>query len=134
MKKIFISTSIILLMLIACKKDETVTALTAMQKIQGKWTLETMATNDHYAGADHQYIDHGTAADIFDFRNDGKIYFHMMGSHDTIPYSLQGETKITINNTETYDIKTLSTTSLVIYKRDPFNSTDYYEETITWKR
>jgi hypothetical protein len=117
--------------LASCKKNDT--PLTTQQKVLGRWSLLNIITNDHYAGADHSFTSAGSTSDYFDFRSDGKLYFSFAGTIDTVAYSLSGDTKILIDGTELYDIKTLTSDSFVIYKKEYFGA-DYEEETINWKK
>ena len=44
-----------------------------------------------------------------------------------------GDTQITIDSVNTYDIKTLTSNSLVLYTKE-LDGTDYYEETLSLMR
>ena len=44
------------------------------------------------------------------------------------------ETKILIDFVNSYDIKTLTANSFIIYKKDMVGASDYDEETITWTK
>jgi hypothetical protein len=134
MKKIINSIAIALLLLCflpACKKDDN--PLTTLQKIQGEWLLQSLVTNDHYSGADHISTQSGASSDKFDFRSDGNLYFTFAGTTDKVSYILSGDTKIIIDGTDTFDIKTLTSNSFVIYKKEFFGA-DYEEVTINLKR
>jgi hypothetical protein len=125
------AVAILLLGLTGCNKEDT--PQTTQQKILGKWLLQSIVSNDHYANADHIFTFPGTLSDYFDFRSDGKLYFSFSGTADTVVYSLSGDTRILIAGTDLYDIKTLTATSFTIYKKE-FFGTDYEEETINWKK
>ena len=137
MKKLITSTALMTLIIFgftSCqKKDAVQPTLTMAQKIQGIWILQNIVTNDHFAGADHKYTTAGTAADIFDFRADGKVYYTVNGSKDTVTYSIVGDTKLIIDGTENYDISTLTPSLFTVYQKDVIGA-DYFEETITWKK
>jgi hypothetical protein len=138
MKKII--TSIVVAILItfclpACKKSsDTQQPQTTQQKIQNKWLLENIVDNFHRSGTDQSSTTIGASTDYFDFRADGKIYYSISTYKDTVTYSLPSDTKILIDGTETYDIKTLTSNSFIIYQKKLLNCTDYDEETITWKK
>lgn len=139
MKKIITSIVIVTLVamfLQACKKpDATPTPTqTTLQKIQYKWGLERIVENDHYAGVDHNSATIGTSSDYFEFKTDGKIYYSISGFTDNVTYSLINDTKILVDGTETYEIKTLTANSFVLYQKTMRNATDYDEETIIMKR
>ena len=140
MKKVITSIVIVTLVtmyLQACKKSDTTAATstqTVLQKIQYKWTLERIVDNNYYSGADHINTTTGTSSDYFDFKKDGKVYFSFSGITDVVTYSLINDTQILIDGTETYQIKTLTANSFVLYQKNIRNATDYDEETIIMKR
>lgn len=139
MKKIissFVIVALITMYLQACKKSDTTTPApqTTLQKIQYKWGLERIVSNDHYAGVDHSSATIGTSSDYFEFKTDGKVYYSISGFTDVVTYSLINDTKILIDGTETYEIKTLTANSFVLYQKNIRNATDYDEETIIMKR
>lgn len=138
MKKII--TSITMLMLLAfylpsCKKTDTQQEQSTLQKIQAKWSLVSIIDNDHYAGADHISTTTGTATDYFEFKTDGKIYYSVSGFTDVVTYSLvNNNTQILIDGSETYDIKTISANSFVMYRKELRSGSDYDEETLTLRK
>lgn len=138
MKKIITSVAVAILItfcLPACKKSsETQPPQTTLQKIQAKWQLQTWLDNDHYSGVDHITNSTGGANDYLDFRTDGIVYFSLFGSKYTATYALSGDTKIVFGGTDTYDIKTLTSTSFIIYSKETFGGTDYEEQTFTMKK
>jgi hypothetical protein len=139
MKKIITSIVIVTLVtmfLQACKKSDTTTTLpqTTLQKIQAKWTLESIVENNYYSGSNHTNTTTGTSTDYLDFKTDGKVYYSISGFTDVVTYSLINDTRILIDGTETYEIKTLTANSFVLYQKTIRNATDYDEETIIMKR
>jgi major membrane immunogen (membrane-anchored lipoprotein) len=118
-------------LLTACKKNDT-KASTA-QKIQGTWQVKSEIYNEHINGADHIDTTLGTSNTTIEFRNDGKVYSNFFGQKDTAAYTLVGDTQITIDSVNTYDIKTLTSNSLVLYTKE-LDGTDYYEETLSLMR
>ena len=109
---------------------------TTLQKVQAKWQLVNIVDNDHYSGSDHISTTTGSSTDYFDFRTDGNIYYSIGSYKDTVTYSLPTDTKILINGTETYDIKTITSNSFIIYQKDinANNAAEYNEETFSWKK
>ena len=130
--------ALIICFLPSCKKTETAsstTTQTPLQKILGKWGLQSIIDNDHYAGADHITTTTGTPADYFEFKTDGKIYYSISGFTDVVTYSLKNnDTQILIDGTETYDIKTLNASSFIMNQKTLRSGSDYDEETITLKK
>lgn len=133
MKKIIIPMAVatlIVFCITACKKTDNQQPQTTLQKIQAKWQLQTYYSNDHFSGVDHIQNVTGTASDYLDFRPDGKVYSSLLGSRDTVTYSLVNDTQLLIDGSTKYDIKTLTSNSFVIYEKD-ISGSDFLEETIT---
>lgn len=117
----------------ACKKTDTQAPQTTQQKLQAKWQLDTYVENDHFLGADHFQNLTGGPNDYLDFRADGKVYVSLFGMKDTSVYALSGDTKIVIDGTVIYDIKTLTANSFIMYQKDIYGS-DFFEQTFTMKK
>lgn len=135
MKKIIPTATLVLLVtcyLPACKKKDK--QPTTLEKIQGKWLLETDVSNDHFSGQDNIMTITGMPGDIIDFRTDGKVYTNIRGQLDTTTYSLSGDTKIVIDGNLNYEIKTLTSASLILHEREDGTGTDFYEETLSLKK
>lgn len=77
----------------SCKKDKA----TTLQKIQAKWSVESIIDHEHDPSFDTTITTQGVPADYIDFRNDGKVYSFLDGSRDTSAYALSGDTTISIN-------------------------------------
>lgn len=140
MKKLIIALTVVMLIIFivqGCKKSDDTTAvvpLTTLQKLQAKWQIQSILENDHYSGADHVRNSTGGPGDYLDFRTDGKLYLSVFGFKDTIPYTLSGDTKIILSAgsaTTNLDIKTLTSNSLILYNKELYPPSDYYEETVT---
>lgn len=135
MKKIITSAVLVLLVtfyLPACKKSDK--KQTTIEKIQGKWQLQTDIDNEHLSGQDNITTITGGPADIFDFRTDGKVYSNLQGQADTSTYVLSGDTKIVIHGFVTYDITTLTSNSFILHIKETLGGTDFDEETISLKK
>ena len=131
-------TSIVVVALItfylsACKKNDQLPQ-TTLQKIQNKWTLVNIVDNYRYFGSDHITTSLFASTDYWDFRTDGKIY---MSTGSLNIYSLPSDTTKILISGWTYDIKTLTSNSFIIYlKEEGINGRiyDFFEETMTFKR
>ncbi len=138
MKKIIPTMTFIVLLtfyLTACKKSTTDRPQTTMEKVQGKWLLQSEVVNNHNSGLDHITTVTGTPTDVLDFRNDGKVYVDMSGIKDTSTYFILGDTKIVLNGNEIFNIKTLTSSSFIIYEKQVNGgSGDYDESTISMNR
>lgn len=133
MKKAFrLAVAILLLASIfpACKKDK---AQTATQKVQHNWTLVSIVDNSHDASGDDIQTTNGISGDYMNFSSGGTVTFQITGQMGTSSYSMVNDTQILLA-TETYTIKILTNSQLVLYVKDVTSSTDYDEETINLKR
>ncbi len=136
MKKIIALMSLTIVFafyLSACKKKDK-QPQTTIEKIQGKWNLENETDNVHTGGQDNITNSPGGISDVVDFRTDGKVYSDVFGTKDTSGYILSGDTKIVLDGTEIFDIKTLTSNSFIIYNKEIFSSDEYDEVTISLKR
>lgn len=114
----------------ACKKSDTTTTTTA-QKVVAKWII--VSDNSVYgkAGVSHPSSYNGVAGDYADFRTDSKVYAHIDGGYDTSTYKIISDASIKFEK-DTFQIKTLTTTSFIIYKG--MSARDSSQETVTFKK
>ena len=133
MKKILSALSIIALLYIAfaaCKKDKP---QTTNDKIIGVWNLDNYAFNYHHDGVDHPENETFGPTDVYEFRKDGTILQTIANESDSSTYSVIGGNKLSIADDLTYDIKTLTSNSLVLYYKIA-NRDEFVEITISFKR
>ena len=115
----------------ACKKTET-TATTTAQKVLGKWTIVSKFSREYYQGTWNNYSITGQAGEYADFRTDGKVYSNFNASLDTASYAIISD-KLLKFNKDTFQIKTLTANSFVIYQSE-FTARDSSDATTTLKR
>ncbi len=137
MKKLFLFfVSVIMLAFIveSCKKKDKDTSKTTLQKIQAKWSIESIIDNDYSSSEIYRDTTVGTAVDYIDFRSDGRVYSFIDNLGDTAAYSLNGDTAINVYS-ESYRIQSLTDHMLTLYAKenDPLSS-DYSEEFINLKK
>ena len=129
--KAIIKYSLLFILLVfffaACKKKQV--TLTTAEKIQGTWQLQSEIYHQNVGGVDYSDTTLGNGATI-EFRSDNKAYSDFQGQKDTAVYTLTGDTQITLNGTDIYDIKTLTSNQFVLYSKQT-QGADYYEGTIT---
>jgi len=133
MKKVFLCTTAIILIasvFTSCKKDK---AQTATQKVQHNWTLVNVVDNSHDANGDNIQTTTAASGDFMDFKSNGTVSFQIDGQPGTVSYSMVSDTQL-LFATETFTIKTLTDTQLVLYIKDVVSATDYDEETINLSR
>ena len=133
MKKIFLfATGVILLgsAFTSCKKKDK--PETVAQKLQHNWIVVNVITNYHDASGDNIENIPGTSADFINFNANGTVTSHFDGSDDNGTYAVISDTQVSING-QTYTIKTISSTQLVLYAKEG-TATQYDEITINLKR
>jgi hypothetical protein len=133
MKKVFLfTTAMVLLAAVfsSCKKNKTETTT---QKLQHNWTLVSIIDNSHDASGDDIVTTTATAGDFMNFNANGTATFQFDATPGTVSYSIISDTEILLA-TETFTVKTLTNTQLVLYVKDVISATDYDEETINLKR
>ena len=115
----------------ACKKTETTTQTTA-QKVLGKWTFVSAVGSQTYQGTTTPSSHTGVAGDYVDFRTDGKVYIYNGGDRDTSNYKIISDNLIKVDS-DTAQIKTLTTSSFVVYSKTVAPQYSY-ESTTTLKK
>jgi hypothetical protein len=131
MKKIFIYTIAFITLALSfssCKKDKPETTL---DKVQGKWYIQTIVTNSYYSGQDHPSNVPVNQGDYIEFKRDGNAYTSISGSSDIVSYAVSDNT-ITIED-NSFDIHILNKTTFVMYDK-VYSGPDYDESTITLTR
>ena len=124
--------SAILLVVVSCKKKNDTE--TTAQKIQAKWQIINIISNDHSNGTDDIITYTGAPGDYFDIRSDGHIYSLSQGSLDTSSYTLLGDSKLIIDITDTANIKMLTNNALTLYEKSIIDPSEYTEVTINLKK
>ena len=119
---------------VSCKKENT-KPRTTLEKITGKWKLQSSVTDHFYAGTSHITTYIGTTADYADFRNDNKVYSFVNSSYDTSAYGIISETKIWIDDPSVvFEIQTLTDTDLKLYMKMIYSASEYDESRLEFNR
>ena len=124
--------SAILLVVVSCKKKSDTE--TTAQKIQAKWQIIDIVSNDHSNGTDDVVTETGAPGDYYDIRSDGYIYIHLQGSTDTSSYTLLGDSKLILDGMDTANIQVLTNNALTLYEKSIIDPSDYTEATIHLKK
>ncbi len=124
--------SAILLVVMSCKKKNDTE--TTAQKIQAKWQIINIISNDHSNGTDDIITETGAPGDYYDIRSDGNIYSHFQGSSDTSSYTLLGDSKIIVDGKDTANIQGLTNNALTLYEKSIVDPLTYTEATINLKK
>jgi hypothetical protein len=122
MKKLFLfSSSVIMLAFIfeSCKKDKDTSPATTLQKIQAKWSVESIIVHEYDPPSDLTDTTQGVAVatDYVDFRTDGKVYSFLAGELDTSSYTLSGDTTIIVDLFANFKIQSLTDHVLKLYTK-----------------
>ncbi|MES2430391.1 MAG: lipocalin family protein [Bacteroidota bacterium] len=133
-KRILFLSTMIILILNACKKEEVttqekITARWKIQNIEGASVSGSTTTSSNYVGLPSDYID---------FRTDNKIYSSVNGTVDTASYAVSGNT-ITVTPDPgdaplVYEVKSVSNTDLQLYNRNTISATAYTAITVNLKK
>lgn len=120
---------------VSCKKGEpAIDSRSVMEKISGKWKLQSSVYDRFYSGVSHSMTYTGTAADYADFRSDGRVYSFIDNSYDTSAYGFISPTKIYIETfTNAFNI-TLTDVNLKLYQKQFLTGGDYNESTVNLTR
>lgn len=117
----------------SCKKD-AVKEKTTAEKIQAKWQIDNIISNDHTGGVDHKTTYTGNPFDYFDLRADGKAYSSFQGTMNTSTYTVLNDSKIIMGGTDTATIQNLTDHIFSLYEKTTISSTDYSEATLNLKK
>lgn len=132
--KFVLSLLVLSSLFFSCKKEDAKEAST-YDKLQGRWTMVSIVSNDHFGGVDHPGSEPIVAGDYAEFLADGTLNTKLGGITDVGDYGIVSESQIWIDsNTDIYDVRTLTSSSLVLYNKDVTSSTDYFETTVTLSR
>ena len=98
----------------------------------GKWTYVGQVGSETFQGSTRPTSATGVAGDYIDFRTDGKTYSYIASERDTSTYKIISDKLIKVDS-DTLEIKTLTTSSFVLYGK---KVTPQYsdESTITLKK
>ena len=133
MKNHFFKGLLLSIVFVSCStnddKDDLPVPTTPISKLQNKWSFQSVFV---YADAGLTmptiYGTFGTPGEYFDFRTDGKLYAHVVGSYDTAKYVMTSDTTMISNqyyggvlsaHTDTMHIRLLTLDSMVFAVRNP---------------
>ena len=130
MKKIiFYSLTATVILLTACKKEFLTSTKTTREKIEGRWSFQTLVHADYHSGSSNTSTYAGALYDYVEFGHDGIIYSSMYG-WDTQPYGLiTGSTLWVEAFYNLFELKVLTNSELQLYRKIPgLYATDYSED------
>lgn len=133
--KLFTYTAMICLaclLLQNCKKAETESQTQAQDKLLGKWNLISELTNNFYNGASHYTTYPFAAGDYVEFRSDGKYIEFKSSQSSTYSWGRVNDLKIwLLFPGNEYELRSMTATSVQLYKKEVYSATEYYESTLS---
>ena len=108
-----------LVLMTSCKKDNET-------KITGTWDLETVTTKYYESGALVDTEVESGVGTTLNFKSDGELVITTPIGTQSFDYTVDGD-EITIDG-ETAEIRTLTSSSLVIYSKEVWGGPGDYDE------
>jgi hypothetical protein len=102
--------------------------------LEGKWNFVNYSKNHYYSGKDHINTTTASSGDYFLFAADGTLTLRLLNFEDRTKYSILPTSKVVFYGVDAFDIKTLTTNQLVLYRKDLISAEQYYEETYTLQK
>jgi hypothetical protein len=131
-----IAAMIVMCLLVFCKKEDKDSGVVnqTTQKLLGRWTFLNSTSNDYYSDADHVKVTPGQQGDYIEFRSGGTAIVRLLGASDTSKFSVTKDNKVIFDQVDVFDLKTLSESDLILYRKVVYTAANYSEETYTLKR
>jgi hypothetical protein len=124
MKKTLLLSLVVIFTLAACKKDKANEV--AEISLKGKWTVQSTLIkhfNNNVLGDSYTIPGNGA---IFDFQTNGTVVMTHDGVVESHPYSIQPGSKVDIDG-DVNEIRNLTASSVTLYFRAEYSSTEYVE-------
>lgn len=129
MKKNVIFCLVVLLLFAACKKDKEENTVSLV----GKWTVDNTTIKEHINGTVNTDIEPGNGATM-DFQDNGHVVITYPGFPiESLVYVIKPDSKVEIDG-DTFEIRNLSSTTVVLYLREDYSPGEYDEVFINLKR
>jgi hypothetical protein len=127
MKKIITASLIVMILVLACKKNtEEVT-------LKGKWNLESVITKEYRNGSLTNTNTEPGDGYKYDFQDSGILLITSFLSSSSGPYTILPNSKVDIDG-EVFEIRNLTSSSVTLFFRMDFNPDEYDEIYINLKR
>jgi len=129
-KSLFLSMVALSALVFSCKKDDD---KSNAEKIQGKWNVLSVYDNNYYGGSNHRDTStYATGTYTIEFTNNGKYVESGPSWSDTSVYKVEGSNVIV--DTDTLQIRTLTSSDLQLYTKYYYSTSSYYEATANLKK
>jgi hypothetical protein len=76
----------------------------------------------------------GQQGDYIEFMSGGQAVVRLLGASDAAKFSVTKDNKVVFDQVDEFDLKTLSESDLVLYRKVVYSSANYNEETYTLKK
>jgi hypothetical protein len=130
MKKLVLYSTILMILLMACKKDPPPPVEVS---IKGKWTVENVVIKEFVNGVlGNTDIEPGDGT-ILDFQDNGHLVSNSGGTITSVVYTLKPNSRIEIDN-EMFEIKNLTTSNVTLFISEYFAPNEWQEVFINLKR
>lgn len=132
-KSVLIIAVLCTAILASCKKDKDNSAAVTRNKIEGRWQVDSIVTNQHFNGSSSKTNYPGHSGDYIDFSTDGIMSTYFDGNTDKASYSVRNDTTIVIGG-DSGKINELTDNKLVIYTNAQAGVIGYVETTYYLKK
>jgi hypothetical protein len=113
---------------LGCQKDG-VDNSEIIGKLSGRWTFVNYVTNEFYSNSDHLNTLAADPGDFIEFTPNEKVYLRLFSSTDTSRYTIAPTNRIVVDYNDTFDIKSITETQLILYNKRVTSAVSYYEQT-----
>ena len=127
MKKTLLFSLLLITLFTACKKDKEAT-------LQSKWTIENVVVKEYFNGSLTNTTTVPGGGSTIDFQSNGSVVITAPGSPtETYPYTMQPGSKVSFDG-DTFDIRDLTHSSVILYIRDDYAAGEYDETFINLRK
>jgi len=126
MKKTLVLSLIVMILLVACKKDKEEISL------KGKWNLENVITKEYQSGVLINTNTEPGDGYKYDFQNNGNLLISGFLTGTTVPYTIISNSKVEIDG-DIFEIRNLTGSNVTLFIRVDYTN-EYQEMFLNLKR
>ena len=130
MKQKLLLGLVMILLLASCKKDNDDDQVS----LKGKWTIDNSIVKEYENNVlINTDIEPGNGTTL-DFQNNGNLIISSPGSSpDSVPYTIQSNSKVDIDG-DVAEIRNLTSSTVTLFLKEDYGGGDYFELSINLKR
>lgn len=129
MKKTFVLSLVIMILLAACKKDPKEEI-----SLVNKWTIDNSVGKEYLNGVLINTTTAPGGGTTIDFQSNGNVLIGHWGSPiESFPYILKPDSKVEFDG-DIYEIRNLAASTVTLFLREDFGGGDYDELFINLKK